>query len=110
MKKSYTNRITVLPRNPCRYRLMHRLGFPGYKMPADFTFSGVLPLEDSRGAHLGDFGIVVTVSKPTGRTRTRWNGRKGASETYAVKSSAHRVFARLGSRLIPVGRLAQAKL
>jgi len=110
MKKEYTNRITVLAHNPCRRHLMKHLGFPKGKMPADFTFDGVLPLEDWRGDYLGDFEIVVTVSKPTGRTSTRWNWKKGASETYQLKSSTHRVFARFGNRLIPVGRLAQAKL
>lgn len=101
---------TVLERNPSRRQLVTALGFPSGKLPADFTFDDELPLQGADGWVMCIAHIVVTPTKPSGRTRTRWNPDKGVSETKPVKSSKHRIFAKFGNRLIPVGRLAQAIL
>jgi len=100
---------TYLVNRPCRYALYAALGFPKGKLPADFTFDGRLPLVDAFSkAHLGLYHIVVTETQPTGRTRTRWCRKAGHAVEYAVKSSTHRIFARIGDRLVPTGRLHQA--
>jgi hypothetical protein len=94
---------TILLRNCERKHLLEHLGFPGGKLPKDFTFDGVLPLQNWGGDSYGDFHIIVKAHEP----RTRVNFRH---ETVLCNSSRHRIFAKFGERLIPVGRLAQAKI
>jgi hypothetical protein len=100
---------TYLKNRPCRRALYSALGFPNGKLPADFTFDGHLPLVYAfNKAPLGTYHIIVTATQPTGRTRTRWCPKAGHAVEYPVKSSTHRIFAKLGARLIPTGRLHQA--
>ena len=102
---------TIASRNPHRLSIVRALGFPSGKLPALFTFDGYIELfSDCLNRHsMGTYHIVVTETKPTGRTYSRWNIAKGCMITKPVKSSTHRIFAKFGSRLVPVGRLAQAK-
>jgi len=101
---------TITSRNPHRLSIIRALGFPSGKLPALFTYDGYIKLfSDSLGTQsLGTFHIIVTETQSTGRTYTRWDLSKGCEVTRPVKSCTHRIFAKFGSRLVPVGRLAQA--
>lgn len=63
--------------------------WPNCKLPADFTCDGFAQLHDSDGNSLGHFHITITRA-----------GRQGVPRSWA----------HYGTRLVPLGRLAQAKV
>ena len=82
-------------------RLREELCGNPHKLPAGYQVECPMPLYDICGELLGIYSIVVIPSPPMDLRRTRY-GR-------VEKSSAHRIFVRYAGRLVPVGRMNQAK-
>lgn len=95
-KRNYT---TATPGPVHRISLLNALGFPGQRLPADFTFRGNLELFAEWGGYprpsLGVFDVEVV---PTCNPEKRRSAGK------------HRIFVHVAGRRIPFGRLAQAKI
>jgi hypothetical protein len=93
MKRNYTTAVTT---PISRYVLLDSLGFPGGRMPADFTFRGEVECFAYAGSRsLGVFDIEVTPTNNPGKRRS---------------AGKHRIFVHIAGRRIPFGRLAQARI
>jgi len=93
MKRNY---ITAVSTPISRRCLLITLGFPGQRLPADFTFRGEVECFAYAGSlPLGVFDIEVVPSNNPGKRRS---------------AGKHRIFVIIGEQRIPFGRLAQTKL